>query len=127
MGKPVTTTSGGICFAVPNVCPTTVPPAPPVPIPYPSIGQLSAARLTASSVEAGGKPVVVRSSKIASTSGDEPADPGTKGGEVAFTSSSQTVLAEGQGVVRLLDRTSQNNGNAVGVVLGGLPSVLVGD
>jgi hypothetical protein len=29
--------------------------------------------------------------------------------------------------VRLLDRTSQNNGNAVGVVLGGLPSVLVGD
>lgn len=127
MGKPVTTTSGGICFAFPNVCPTTIPPAGPVPIPYPSVGQLSTATGTAASVEAGGKPVVVRGSEITSTSGDEPADPGTKGGKVTFTSSSQTVLAEGKGVVRLLDRTSQNNGNAVGVVLGGLPTVLVGD
>jgi hypothetical protein len=127
MGKPVTTTSGGICFAFPNVCPTTVPPAGPVPIPYPSVGQLSAATGTATSVEAGGNPVVVFGSEIASTSGDEPADPGTKGGKVTFTSYSQTVLAEDKGVVRLLDRTSQNDGNAVGVVLGGLATVLVGD
>ena len=127
MGKPVTTTAGGICFAFPNVCTTTIPAVGPVPIPYPSVGQLSTARDTATSVEAGGKPVVVRGSEIATTSGDEPADPGTKGGKVTFTSSSQTVLAEGKGVVRLLDRTSQNNGNAVGVVLGGLPTVLVGD
>jgi hypothetical protein len=127
MGKPVTTTSGGICFAFPNVCATTIPPAGPVPIPYPSVGQLSAATGTAASVEAGGNPVLVFGSEIASTSGDEPADPGTKGGKVTFTSYSRTVLAEDKGVVRLLDRTSQNNGNAVGVVLGGLPSVLVGD
>ena len=126
MGKPITTTSGGICFAFPNVCTTTVPPAPPVPIPYPSIGQLSDASGAATSVEAGGHPVVVQSSEIATTSGDEAADAGTNGGKVAFTSASSTVLAEGSGVVRLLDQTSQNDGKAVGVVLGGLPRVLVG-
>jgi hypothetical protein len=36
------------------------------------------------------------------------------------------VFANGNAVVRLGDPTDQNNGNAVGKVLGGFPKVLVG-
>jgi hypothetical protein len=36
------------------------------------------------------------------------------------------VKANGKGIVRLGDSTTQNNQNAVGTVLGGLPTVLVG-
>ena len=129
MGKPITTTSGGICFAFPNVCNTLVPPPPgnQVPIPYPSIGQLSDATGTATDVKAGGSLVVINSSTIPSTTGDAPAVPGTKGGKVEFAAASSTVFANGSGVVRMFDQTKQNNGNAVGQVLGGFPQVLVGD
>jgi hypothetical protein len=37
------------------------------------------------------------------------------------------VKANGKGIVRMLDQTSQNNGNAVGQVMIGFPTVLVGD
>ena len=126
MAKPITTNSGGICFAFPNVLPTTIPPAGPLPVPYPSIGQLSEADGTASTVLAGGSEVVTKASSISSTSGDEAAD-ANKGGPVEFTGSSSTVFAEGSEVVRLGDQTLQNNGNAVGTVLGGFSTVLVGN
>lgn len=128
MGKPITTASEGICFAFPNVCITAVPP--PVtetPIPYPSIGQLADASPVADTVLAGGNPVVHEDSKIANTSGDEAAKSGN-GGEAAFVSFSNSVkVADGKKVVRLLDQTTQNDGNASGTVLGGFPTVLVGD
>lgn len=132
MGKPITTTSGGICFAFPNVCLTPAPPGPPVPIPYPSIGQLTATVATATSVKAGSNPVVTKASNIPTTTGDAA---GTVGGvksgvfgqKVTFLTTSNTVFAEGNGVVRLFDQTEQNNQNCVGVVLGGFPQVLVGD
>jgi hypothetical protein len=135
MGKPITTNSGGICFAFPNVCFTPpVSPASPsgIPIPYPSIGQLSAADATASSVKAGGSKVVTKASSISSTTGDSAGSlggvkSGTVGGGVAFKTASGSVFAEGSEVVRMLDQTEQNDGNAVGFVLGGFPSVLVGD
>jgi hypothetical protein len=126
MGKPITTKSGGICFAFPNVCNTQVGTAT-VPIPYPSIGQLSDASGTATDVKAGGNEVVIKSSTIQTTTGDSAAITGTKGGPVEFTSASNSVFANGSGVVRMFDQTKQNNGNAVGTVLGGFPQVLVGD
>ena len=101
MGRPITTTKGGICFAFPNVCQTQVGPAT-VPIPYPSIGQLG---------DAAGQAGVTS---------------GTVGGKVEFVSYSATVKAGGSEVVRMFDQTRQNDGNAVGVVLGGLATVLVG-
>ena len=70
MGAPITTKQGGICFAFPNVCLTPAPPGPPVPIPYPSIGQLSDAHDTAAKVKAGGSEVVTTKSKIDNTTGD---------------------------------------------------------
>lgn len=135
MGKPITTASQGICFAFPNVCftPPITPPFPKgVPIPYPSIGQLSAASGAAASVMAGGNPVVIKSSTISSTTGDSAGSllgvtSGTVGGGVEFTSASGTVFAEGTEVVRMFDTTKQNSGNAQGMVLGGFPTVLVGD
>ena len=131
MGKPITTKSGGICFAFPNVCLTQAGPAT-VPIPYPSIGQLSATTGTASDVKAGGSEVVIKSSTISSTTGDSAGHTGVKSGQpvsgnVTFKSASNTVFANGSGVVRMFDQTEQNSGNAVGTVLGGLPTVLVGD
>jgi hypothetical protein len=129
MGKPITTKSGGICFAFPNVCLTQVGPAT-VPIPYPSIGQLSDASGTASNVKAGGAEVVTQASTIASTKGDSAGvsgvTSGTVGGPVEFKTFSSSVFAGGKAVVRMFDQTLQNNKNCVGVVLGGKPSVLVG-
>jgi uncharacterized Zn-binding protein involved in type VI secretion len=142
MGKPITTKNSAFqCFAFPDVCwtpPTTLATPHGVPIPYPNIGQCSQA-LQASGengqkpVKAGGDAVIVKNSTIPKTSGDEA---GTLNGvtsnqpnmgKVEFTMSSQTVRVNGQGVVRLGDATSQNSGNAHGFVLGGLPTVRVGD
>ncbi len=137
MGKPITTKGPGICFAFPNVCLTPSPPAPPVPIPYPSIGQLSSATGTATKVKAGGNEVVTATSKIPSTTGDSAGSAGgvtsgVFGGSVTFPAHSNTVKAEGQGIVRMFDTTGQNcnpggTANATGQVLGGFPTVLVGD
>lgn len=129
MGLPITTISGGICFAFPNVCLTQIGPAT-VPIPYPSIGQLKDAGGT-SKVMAGGKNVVRIADSIATSTGDAAGQTGVKsgqppGGAVKFTQGSSSVFADGSAVVRMFDPTSQNNDNAVGIVLGGLPSVLVG-
>jgi uncharacterized Zn-binding protein involved in type VI secretion len=126
MGQPITVTDG-ICFAFPDVCLTPAPPSPPIPVPYPNIAQLADATGTASNVTAGGKPVVIDGSTISQSTGDEAgsAHPTTKG-ECKFTTFSATVKANGKGIVRLGDSTTQNKGNAVGTVLGGLPNVLVG-
>jgi hypothetical protein len=131
VGLPITTNAQGICFAFPDVCLTPAPPSSPVPIPYPNIGQLSEATGTASTVLAGGNEVVTSNSSIPTTSGDEAGSSGgvTSGtikGKVEFITFSATVFAEGNNIVRLSDTTTQNDGNAVGTVLGGLPTVLVG-
>jgi hypothetical protein len=125
MAQPITVTDG-ICFAFPDICQTPSPSGT-VPIPYPNIAQLSSVSDSASSVNAGGKPVVTEASSISTSSGDEAGagGPGPKG-KCTFTTSSKTVKANGKGIVRLGDSTSQNGGNAVGTVLGGLATVLVG-
>lgn len=130
MGQPITVTDG-TCFAFPDVCLTPVPSSPDVPFPYPNIAQLSDAEDTSEDVMADGKAVVTTAAKITSSSGDEA---GTSGGvssggtsgECAFTQGSSTVKVNGNPVVRLGDPTEQNDGNAVGTVLGGVSTVLVG-
>jgi len=129
MGQPITVTDG-TCFAFPDVCLTPAGPSV-VPIPYPNIAQLADATGTATNVNAGGKPVVTEASSIPTSSGDEAGSSGgvTSGsikGECKFTKFSTTVKANGNGIVRLGDSTTQNNQNAFGTVLGGLPTVLVG-
>ena len=128
MGQPIATKGPGICFAFPDVCLTPAPPSPsPVPVPYPNIGMLSDATGTASSVKAGGNEVITQDSSISTTTGDEAGTShATTKGEVRFVTFSGTVRAEGSFVVRMFDTTTQNAGNAVGQVLGGVPTVLVG-
>lgn len=130
MAKPIATKTG-ICFAFPDILKTQVGPAV-VPMPYPNIAQLSAATGTATNVNAGGNPVILKTSKISNSSGGEPG--ALKGvtkpfhlGECTFTKSSETVKANGKGIVRQFDTTDQNGGNAQGQVMVGLPTVLVGD
>ncbi len=130
MSFPIATDGAGICFAFPDVCDTPTPSGT-VPVPYPNIGQLSDATGTSDDVFVGGDRVILSKSEIPSTTGNEAGSAGgvqsgvTKG-KVEFTSASTTVFVNGEGVVRMFDSTTQNDGNAVGTVLGGVPTVLVG-
>ncbi|MEV8467463.1 DUF4150 domain-containing protein [Fluviibacterium sp. DFM31] len=134
MAQPIATASG-IAFAFPDVCNTPTPGGP-VPIPYPNIAQLADASPVAGTagnpVTAGGTAVLLANSVVQTSSGDEA---GTAGGGISsgtikgaceMTTFSSTVFANGQGVVRFGDTTSQNTRNAVGTVLSAFPTVLVG-
>ena len=126
MAKPIAVVDG-ICFAFPDILNTPTPGGP-VPIPYPNIAQLADASGTAETVNAGGKAVILESSEIASSSGGEAGTSGPPNlDKCTFTSASGTVTANGEGIVRQFDSTSQNNGNAVGQVMVGLANVIVGD
>jgi len=126
MGKPITTKGKGICFAFPDVCNTPIPGGS-VPIPYPNIGQLADTEGTADKVLVGGEKVVTSNSNIPETTGDEAGSAGNTKGKVKFATYSLTVKIEGNQAVRMFDSTTQNELNAVGQVLGGVPNVLVGD
>ena len=129
MARPIATTTG-VCFAFPDVLSTPAAPSP-VPMPYPNVAQLAQADSPADSVTAGGRPVVHEGSSIPRSSGGEAGtakgvvQPGYLG-KCEFTSFSATVRVNGKRVVRQGDGTRQNDGNATGSVMSGLPSVLVG-
>ena len=130
MGMPITTTAGGVCFAFPDVCNTPVG-AIMVTVPYPNIGQLSDAINVSTTVKVKGNFVVLQESEIPLTSGDEAGSgggvtSGTIKGKVKFTSYSSKVKINRKFPVRMTDTTTQNKGNANGVVLGGEPTVLCG-
>jgi hypothetical protein len=132
--KPAATAkSGSIALAFPDVCKTPTPGGP-IPLPYPNIAQLGDAAPVADTLTIGGDPALHASSEIATSSGDEAGSVGgVKSGSIkgkcTFTSFSSTVVygSNSDGLVRFLDSTEQNDGNAVGVVLGAVSTVLVGD
>lgn len=118
--------AAGISFAFPDILQTPAGPTT-VPVPYPNIAKLDEATGTAYSVKAGGKPVILKSSRISTSTGGEAGTGGPPPNQqCTFTSFSSTVFANGEAVVRQFDTTSQNNGNAVGQVMNGLSTVLVG-
>ena len=137
MGLPIATTKGGICFAFPDVCMTPIGTSD-VPVPYPNIGLLSEAKDVSDeegkTVRVAGHYVILHTSKIENTKGDEAGTKGVKsktdvGGEVTFkieNNGSETVKINGVSVIRMTDKTLQNNGNANGIVLGGIPNVRCG-
>lgn len=130
MVKPIAR-KDGICFAFPDVLLTPAGSAQ-VPIPYPNIAQLADTQGASEDVKAGGKEVILEDSEIPSSSGGEAGtglgqSSGTQNDKCTFTSFSGTVKANGKGIVRQLDSTSQNAGNAEGQVMVGFPTVLVGD
>src|SRR5262245_34674340 len=66
---PASTKQSGVTLAFPDVCSIPQPPSPYVPIPYPNI---AAALPGTSKVPVGGNTVMVKSSGLATTTGNEP-------------------------------------------------------
>ena len=111
----VSTNMGGMTMAFPNVCLTPAPPAPPVPIPYPSIGQCATAQATTCSMKVKilNKNVMTTKSKVMRTNGDEAGvnggvASGMFGGPCGRTQSSMKVKVEGTPLVRNLDIIGSN-------------------
>lgn len=114
---PASTKGGGQCFAMPDVCLTPAPPAPPIPIPYPNIGMVNQAKKTATKVKFAGKEVVTKKSEISRSSGDEAGvNKGVVSGvnmdKVAFKKGSSKVKIQGQPCVHLTIMTGHNGSNA---------------
>ena len=126
--------SNGTFMAFPDVCKTPAPPAPsPVPIPYPNIAMTSDLTNGTTTVKVDGSPVMVKSSKISMSTGDEP---GVAQGVVSnkIKGQAQAILYsfdvkfEGQNVVRLTDPAQQNIGgsaNTVGPALLQMPVIII--
>lgn len=118
----VCTAGGGSTMAMPDVCKTPAPPAPPIPIPYPNMGELVMAVPPVPTVLVSGAPALNKASKIPLSSGDEP---GVEGGlvsgtfmqEIEFTMGSMVVTIGGKPAVRMDDPIKANKGNAMGTVI----------
>ena len=114
---PASTKGGGQCFAMPDVCLTPAPPAPPVPIPYPNIGMVNQAKKTSTKVKFAGKEVVTKKSEMSRSSGDEAGvNKGVVSGmnmdKVTFKKGSSKVKIQGQPCVHLTIMTGHNGSNA---------------
>ena len=113
---PVSTKAGGMCFAFPDVC--LVPSVPsPIPTPLPNMAQCADAQGTVDAVLVQNKEVIVETSSIPMSSGDEP---GTGGGVVSgtfigcvkFKTASAKVRAKGKRVALMGAVTAHNGDNA---------------
>jgi hypothetical protein len=133
MSMPASTKGGGVANAFPDVCKTPAPPAPPIPIPYPNIAQLTMASKVSTKVKIVGKEAVTTKSEIPSSNGDEA---GVAGGvkssknmdKTTFTKGSGKVKVEGEPLVHVTSQTQQNGASANGpgtVVAPSQPKVLV--
>ena len=111
--------SGGMSTVFPDVCKTPAPPAPPIPIPYPNIGQSSDTSGGPTSVTTDGQMPMVKGAKYSRSSGDEA---GTIGGimsgvnmsECEFMMYSFDVKFEGNNVCRMGDPLFHNKKNIMG-------------
>ncbi len=114
---PISTKAGGICFAFPDVCLVPQPSGPPVPTPFPNIALCQQAEGAVSEIRVEGAPVLVETSVIPSSTGDEPGTAGgvvsgTFRGCVSYRTASAKVYAKGKRVVMLGAVTAHNGTNA---------------
>lgn len=108
--------SGGVSAAFPDVCKTPMPPAGPVPIPYPNIARSADTDKGSKKVKIDGNPVCLQDSNFKQSTGDEP---GSTGGLVSgktkgiaeFVNYSFDVKIEGKCVPRAFDPMLHNNKN----------------
>ena len=106
-------------MVMPDVCKTPAPPGPPVPIPYPNIGQASDTTGGPTKVKTDGQMPMVKGAKYMKSSGDEA---GTLGGvmssvnmgECEFMLYSFDVKFEGNNVCRMGDPLFHNKKNIMG-------------
>lgn len=116
------TKENGQLMAMPDVCLTPAPPAPPVPVPYPNIGMPQMGNPVTTKVLINGMPALTKASKVSPTNGDQAgvsqgAVSGKIMGPAEFIMGSTKVKLEGNPAVFLGNMTKQNDGNAVGSVL----------
>ena len=108
--------SSGVTIAFPDVCKTPIPPAGPVPIPYPNIAKSSDTAKGTKKVKCDGNPVCVKDSNFSTSVGDEPgsakgvASSKTKG-KAEFILYSMDVKFEGKNVARAFDLMLHNDKN----------------
>ena len=113
----VSTTEKGTCFALPDVCKVPAPPAPPIPTPFPNTAMCAQATGAVMTVLAMNKPILVLTSKIPMSAGDEAGSAGgmvsgTIKGPVTYKTSSNKVFAAGKKMVMLTAVTAHNGTNA---------------
>ncbi|MGJ8680384.1 PAAR-like domain-containing protein [Paraglaciecola sp.] len=114
----ISTKGGGMSNAMPDVCKTPAPPAPPIPIPYPNIASFTQANpgTCSKKVKVLNQAVVSKDTIITMTSGDEAGSIGgvvsgmIKGPAKAKTFS-QKVKIEGKNVVYQTCTIGQNGSN----------------
>jgi hypothetical protein len=118
---PLSTKGGGMCQATGpiDVCKVPAPPAPPIPTPFPNMGQCSDAKgdTCPQKVKVDNKAPLCKNSEIASSNGDEPGTlkgmvSSTTGDIIAYSKGSMKVKMEGNYVVRQMDLTKHNKNNA---------------
>jgi len=119
MPGPISTNAGGMCMAFPDVCKTPMPPAGPVPLPYPNIGQLTSADggTLSTKVKILNKQVATQKTAIPQSQGDQAGSAGgvtsgTVGDKITYTKGSGKVVIEGDPAVRVLDTTAHNGASA---------------
>src|SRR5947209_3238599 len=108
--RSISNKAGGSCEAAPDVC--LVPPLS-TPTPFPNVANCRDAEATSAKVLAGNKEVLVESSVIPMSHGDEPGVgggvmSGVQLGPARFTTSSSKVYAGGKRVVIHTASTSHN-------------------
>jgi hypothetical protein len=113
------TTGGGQAMTTgpTDVCKVPAAPAPPVPTPFPNIGQVAQASGTSTKVKFCRRPVVTKSSKISRSMGDEA---GTLGGmvsnvnmnQIVWKKASSKVKAQKKKIVYHTAMTGHNGSNA---------------
>jgi hypothetical protein len=112
----VSTKAGGQCFAFPDVC--NVPsPGGPVPTPLPNTAECRDAESTVDTVLVGNKEVIVETSRIPTSTGDEAGSlggvvSGVMRGPATFKTASAKVYAKGKRVVLHGAQTAHNGDNA---------------
>ena len=111
--------SGGMSTVFPDVCKTPAPPGPPIPIPYPNIGQSSDTTGGPTSVTTDGQMPMVKGATYMKSSGDEAGVVGgvasnVNMGECEFMLYSFDVKFEGNNVCRMGDALFHNKKNIMG-------------
>ncbi|MFO0614813.1 MAG: PAAR-like domain-containing protein [Polyangiaceae bacterium] len=114
---PAATKQGGTAFAMPDVCLTPAPPAPPTPVPYPNNGSLALTDRAVAEILIVNKETITESSQIPQSMGDEAGTNGgvTSGvnrGVVSFKQGSSKVYAKGARIVPLASMTAHNGSSA---------------
>lgn len=114
---PASSKQSGQCFAMPDVCKTPVPGAPPVPIPYPNTGMVMQVTGESTKVKICNFGAVTKKTEMPRSMGDEP---GTLGGvvsnvnmnKIVYKKGSSKVKVEGQPLQHLTAMTGHNGMNA---------------